>query len=323
VEDKDDHNTASFIELPDGHYLTSWSSHGENNEIDFRRSTRPKDATAWEPEVIYERSAANGSNGPNDVTYTNLIYLSEEGDGQGRLYNFFRNDLAESWDRWFVFSDDLGQTWEWGGRHTGQNESEIRPYPKYADNGRDTIYFVTTENVSGNNIWAGYFRDGQGHRMDGTVVDPDMFDDSAPPVGAYTSVMLSGERDAGERMTRLWTSDMDLDGDGNLAAVWRDYANGSSSDIRQFYGRWDGEQWLVNRMAYTGDATVVVQQDGSTRHRGTPLSALNPADVNVAYFSANVDPATDAPLISEADGRRNYEVFRAETSDMGASWTYH
>lgn len=324
AEDKDDHNTAAFLKLPDGHYLAAWSSHSENNEILLRRSTNPNDATSWETTQIYERSVADGASEPNDVTYNDLIFLSAEGTGQGRVYNFFRNDLADSWDRWFIYSDDLGVTWNWGGRHTGQDDPAIRPYPKYATNGVDTIWWVSSEDNSGDSVWSGYFKDGKNHDMTGTVVDSNIFDNTAPPVGAYTSVMLTGTLDDGTPMTRLWPRDLEYDANGNLAATWRGYGNGSNADIRQFYGRWDaiGEAWVVNRLGFTGDFNVTFQQDGTTDHRGTPLSAINPKNANVCYFTGNVDPATAAPLVSAADGRRNFEVFRAETTDGGASWTY-
>ncbi len=42
---------------------------------------------------------------------------------------------------------------------------------------------------------------------------------------------------------------------------------------------------------------MTVQQNGSTPHRGTPLSAINPKDADVCFFSANVDPATGAALV--------------------------
>ena len=324
AEDKDDHNTAAFLKLPDGHYLSAWSSHSENNQIHFRRSTNPGDATAWDPEILYERSVADGASGPNDVTYNDLIFLSAEGTGQGRIYNFFRNDLADSWDRWFIYSDDLGLTWNWGGRHTGQNDPAIRPYPKYATNGVDTIWWISSEDNSGQSVWSGYIKDGKNHQMDGTVVDADIFDNTAAAVGAYTAVMLTGTLDDGTPMTLLWPRDLEYDAQGNLAATWRGYGNGSNTDIRQFYGRWDafGGNWNVHRLCYIGDFDVTLQQDGSTPHRGTPLSAINPKDADVCFFSANVDPATGAALVSKADGRRNFEIFRAETSDAGATWSY-
>jgi len=324
AEDKDDHNTAAFLKLPDGHYLSAWSSHSENNQIHFRRSTNPGDATAWEPEQIYERSVADGASGTNDVTYNNLIFLSAEGTGQGRVYNFIRNEISGSWDRWFIYSDDLGVTWNWGGRHTGQNNSSIRPYPKYASNGVDIIWWISSEDNSGQSVWSGYIKGGKNHNMAGAVVDADIFDNTAPPVGAYTAVMLSGSLDEGTPITLLWPRDLEYDARGNLAATWRGYANGSNTDIRQYYGRWDatGGTWLVHRLCHIGDFSVTVQQDGSTPHRGTPLSAINPKNANVCFFSANVDPATGAALVSSADGRRNFEIFRAETSDGGATWAY-
>jgi hypothetical protein len=324
AEDKDDHNTAAFLQLPDGHYLSAWSSHSENNQIHFRRSTNPGDATSWEPEQLYERSAADGASGPNDVTYNELMFLSAEGTGQGRIYNFFRNDLADSWDRWFIYSDDLAATWNWGGRHTGENDPAIRPYPKYASNGVDTIWWISSEDNSGQNVWSGYIKDGKNHDMAGSIVDTNIFDNSAPPVGAYTAVMLSGTPDAGTPMERLWPRDLEYDAAGRLAATWRGYGNGSNTDIRQFYGRWDAISgtWNVHRLCYIGDYSVPVQQNGSTPHRGTALSAINPKDADVCFFSANVDPATGAALVSAADGRRNLEIFRAQTSDEGAIWSY-
>ncbi len=324
AEDKDDHNTAAFIKLPDGHYLSAWSSHSENDQIHFRRSTNPEDATSWEPEQIYERSVADGASGTNDVTYNNLVFLSAEGTGQGRLYNFIRNEISGSWDRWFIYSDDLGTTWNWGGRHTGQNNSSIRPYPKYATNGVDTIWWVSSEDNSGQSVWSGYIKNDANHQMNGTVVDADIFDNTAPAVGAYTAVMLSGTLDDGTPMSLLWPRDLEYDSAGNLAATWRGYGNGSSADIRQYYGRWDAdtETWNVHRLCFIGDFDVTLQQDGSTPHRGTPLSAINPKNANVCFFSANVDPDTGAPLVSAADGRRNFEIFRAETSNGGATWSY-
>ena len=323
-EDLDDHNTAAFIAMPDGHYITAWSSHSENNEILIRRSSQPGDATQWDATQIYERSVADGANGPNDVTYNNLIYLTDEGTGQGRLFNFFRNDLADSWDRWFIYSDDLGVSWNWGGRHTGMDDASIRPYPKYATNGVDTIWWITSETAGGENIYSGFIKDGQNHQMDGTVIDPNIYDNTAFENDEYTEVMLSGFIDEGDTMTDLWPRDLEYDSQGRLAAVWRGNANGSSTDVRQYYGRWDFDDnsWAVNRMCRTGNFRAALQQDGVSWSRGTPLSAINPSNVDVCFFSGNADPETGVVFNSSADGRPNMEVFRAETSDGGATWNY-
>lgn len=320
--DQDDHNTASFIKLSDDNYLASWSSHSNDNFIRFRRSTNPSDATAWNAEQTFERSASDGASGTNNVTYTNLHFLSAEGTGQGRIYNIFRNEGAGSWDRYFIYSDDLGQSWSFGGRITGEDTAGVRPYLKLANNGVDTIYFIASETASGNSIWSGYIKGGKIHKMDGVVVDNDIFDNAAPPVNQLTSVMLHGTLVGGESMENHWPRDMELDENGQLAATWRALVDGSGSDWRHFYGRWDGSQWIIHQLAYAGDFNLLFQQNGTDRHRGTPLSALNPSDVNVVYFTGSADPSTGIPLVSAADGRRNLEVFKAETDDLGVSWTY-
>jgi hypothetical protein len=316
-EDKDDHNTAAFIKLPDLHYYAAWTSHSENNYTYCRKSTNPEDATAWEPTEQYSRSLSDGATGRNDVTYANLIYLSAEGTGSGRLYNFFRNEGDGNWDRYFIFSDDLGVTWQWGGRHTGENRNGVRPYPKYASNGLDTIYFISSEDIDGDNIWSGFIRDGKSHKMDGTVVDPNIFDNDAPSVEAYTLVMMSGTVVDEMPMMELWTRDLELDSSGALAATWRAYGNGKCSDTRHFYGRWmpSTQTWFVNQLAFTGNLSILKQH-------GTPLSAINPANVNVVYFASSVDPETNSEILSSSTGRPMLEVYSAETSDNGESWTY-
>jgi hypothetical protein len=158
AEDKDDHNTAAFLKLPDGRYLSAWSSHSENNQIHFRRSTHPGDATSWEPEQIYERSVADGASGPNDVT--------------------------------------------------------------------------------------------------------------------CNTVMLSGSLDEGTPMTSLWPRDLEFDSVGKLAATWRGYANGSSADVRQYYGRWyfnaDNKGW---------DCTLVAWLDRGDE-ASDPLLSYTDADLS-------------------------------------------
>ncbi len=40
------------------------------------------------------------------------------------------------------------------------------------------------------------------------------------------------------------------------------------------------------------------------------------------YISTNVEPKSGAPLLSRADGKRHYEIFRGTTTDGGASWSW-
>lgn len=41
----------------------------------------------------------------------------------------------------------------------------------------------------------------------------------------------------------------------------------------------------------------------------------------MVYLSTNADPVTGRPLISKADGKRHWEIFRGRTRD-GATWKW-
>lgn len=69
-------------------------------------------------------------------------------------------------------------------------------------------------------------------------------------------------------------------------------------------------------MAFAGTALYDVECDY------TGLCALNPADVDTVYISTNSDPQTNSPLVSLADGKRHYEIYRGRTKDGGKTWIW-
>jgi hypothetical protein len=70
----------------------------------------------------------------------------------------------------------------------------------------------------------------------------------------------------------------------------------------------------VHPLAHAGTRLYPAEGDYSG------LVALDPADPYTVYISTNVDPDTGDPLISRADGRQHWELFRGRTRDGGASW---
>ncbi len=310
----DDHNAPAFVRRPDGRILTAYSKHTTGNFIYFRTTVNPNDTSSWGPETTFTRTDVDATGG-NDVTYNNLHYLPAEGTGQGRIYDFFRSRTAISWDRHCIYSDDLGTNWIYGGRLTGQSNVTVRPYTKYADNGSNRIYFITTENNGGPSIWSGYVEGGKVFRMNGTVSDTNLFDNSAPPVSNLTSVMTSGTVLNGASMQALWCSDLALDANGNPIATFRANAGGNDNDRRHMYARWDGTQWNVVQAAFAGAVPAGITGT-------TSLDVLDPNDTSTIYFSANVDPALNTAILSAADGLQHFEIFRGRTTDGGATWSY-
>jgi hypothetical protein len=316
----DDHDAPAFLKLADGRYLAAYMSHGAGPGVDgadrmrWRISTRPGDATEWQPEQTVSVGAG--------VSYANLYRLSAEG---GRIYNFHRGlGFNPNW----LYSDDDGRTFTYGGRllhwdRIPREPGSGRPYPRYCGNGVDTVHLMTTEDHPSNydnSIYHAYLKGGQLHHSDGK------------PIGA-----LSRARDTTikpDHLTRVyqgdadhvaWTNDIRLDdqqrpyiafsvqvGDGDK----RQQRSSGGQDLRYFYGRWDGARWAVHEIAFAGTRLYASQPD----YAG--LVALHPADPNVLWISTNSDPRSGAPLLSTADGQRHREIFRGVTADGGRTWTW-
>lgn len=101
----DDHAAPALWLHADGRLLAVYSKHGPENCFYSRLTRSPGDFTDWLPESKFipgDRSR---------ITYSNLLFLSGENGGRGRLYNFFRG-LDGSFKPSYGFSDDGGESWE-------------------------------------------------------------------------------------------------------------------------------------------------------------------------------------------------------------------
>ncbi len=319
----DDHAAAALLELTDGKVLAAWSSHGnspikENNGVLFyAKTTNKSDIQEWEQTKAY----------PSKGCYNNLFMLSEENN---RIYDFSRSyGFNPNW----YYSDDGGDTFKYGGRFLYWKFDPAdpkktpydgnRPYVKYASDNKSTIHFATTEDHPrgyDNSVYHGYIRGGRMFGSDGKEIAPlSNKMNSAPKPTDFTKVF------AGDADNVAWVCDMHLDEDGNPAIVFsvqkncgklRHIRNHQGLDLRYFYAKWNGKEWLCNQMAYAGTALYDVECDY------TGLCAINPADTSTVYISTNSDPQTNSPLVSATDGKRHYEIFKGKTSDGGKTWTW-
>lgn len=125
-----------------------------------------------------------------------------------------------------------------------------------------------------------------------------------------------------------WTVDLELAPDSGLpvtvfsvqrgGAAYRGKraAEGDGADHRYHYARFDGSRWAEHEMAHAGSRLYAGEDDY------TGLAAIDPQDPSVVVISTNADPATGAPLVSRADGKRHWELFRGRTEDGGATWKW-
>ena len=181
----DDHNIGAVWKRTDGRYLVTYCDHLDTSRnTRIRIATNPNDNSAWNPEFTFNW----GSSG--DITYSNLLFLSAEGAGQGRLYNITR---GQNRDPHLSYSDDQGNTWTYGGRLSSQPSSlgYSNGYYKFRSNGTDRIDFICTEahpRDYDNSIYHGYIKGGKSFNSLGVEIDSNIFDNTAPAPQNFTRV---------------------------------------------------------------------------------------------------------------------------------------
>jgi hypothetical protein len=309
--DQDDHAAPAFVVLPDGRYLAVYSKHARERKVYYRFS-EPSNALQWGEAQIFEPPGSDQQWAGDNVTYSNLFRMSG-----GGIYNFYR---GFSHDPNYMYSGDGGATWTYGGRLL-RGRDGYSPYLKYAFDGKNTIHFVATEDHPrnfDNSIYHGFLRDGEIHHSDGRVITKLSATTDAPLASWDLTKVFQGDGD-----NVAWMADIELDGQQRPYIAFSVQKDGrglpprqGGMDLRYYYGRWDGGAWHTHEMAYAGTRLYPYEDDY------TGLVALDPQDPNIVYISTDADPVAGKPLISAADGKRHYEIFRGETSDRGASWRW-
>ncbi len=304
-----DHATPALLALPDDRVFTIYSGHNHSRMF-YRTTVEPNDPREWTEPVAYRPGEKSR------VTYANLVRLSEENEGKGRIYNFFRG-FDPSWKPSWMTSDDGGETWSSHGLWIDMpSEDRHRPYVKYIGNGRDTIHFIFTEghpNNFDNSIYHAFYRDGKFHRTDGTVVHPVAEGPVTPDLA--TRVF------AGSDKRIAWANDLHLDAEGNPVAAYSvQYSEVGrlprghedwGQDLRYHYARWDGERWNEFQIAHAGTRLYAGEDDY------TGLICIDPNDVSTVFISADVDPVS-----GEALAGNRYQIFRGKTADGGENWEW-
>ncbi|MCA4133396.1 BNR-4 repeat-containing protein [Arthrobacter sp. M4] len=311
--ESDDHNAPALLIRTDGRYLAMYAKHKTDNYSRWRVSTRPHDASEWEPEQVFDWTELADGRG---ATYSNLHRLEAE----SRTYNFVR---AINDDPSIMASADDGQTWTFGGKlFTRPKIGYVNGYTRYASNGTDRIDLITTDHHPrdfNNSIYHGYIQDDALHTANGTVVNKPVFSSQGINQSALTTIFSAGMELDGDILTHGWTTDLRRNGN-QLAAVVSCRANDVNGplqrvqrldvdDHRLLYARFDGGTWVLHPLAVAGPALLPHEQDY------TGLAAIDPYDLDHVYISAPIDPRT-------GQGTEHYEIYSGRTSDGGASWQW-
>ncbi len=299
----DDHNSPAFLRRPDGRILTTYARHGTRNQIHYRVSTRKNSAAQWEPENVFVPSEVSR------VTYSNLFYLKKE----KRVYDFYRG-IHNSYKPSYNWSADGGDTWNAGGVVINVPlEFRHRPYAKYCSNNTDTIHIAYTEghpHVFDNSIYHTFYRAGNLHRSDGSVIRSLKEGLRSPDEG--TRIFQGGPNAV------AWTTDFHTIGRNELLLIYTVQMNGAGQkqgaevagqDHRFRLAHWDGRQWNDHEIAHAGSRLYRGEDDY------TGLAALDPHDPQTVFISTNAHPVTGEKL-------PHREIFRGRTTNYETfTWT--
>jgi hypothetical protein len=257
----DDHDNPSILVRPDGRLLVFWSTHA-GPTMWYRRSLRPEDVTAWEP----ERTLPTNTPGPLGYTYPNPVQLSAEGN---RIYLFWRGG---NFNPSLSTSSNNGDTWS-AARTVISNPGQ-RPYVKYASNGRDTIAMAFTEGHPRSlqtSIYYAAYRAGALHRADGSTI--------------ATMANLPIPLTAGDKVydqatnSRAWVHDVALDQAGHPVIVYATFP--TNTDHRYRYARWDGTRWTDRELVRAG-RSMSADPTGAYYSGGITLDHQDPSTVHLS-----------------------------------------
>ncbi len=301
----DDHNAPAFLVRDDGRLLAVYAGHGTENRFRYRVSRRPGDPGAWGEERSFTPSPSSR------ITYSNLHRLTGK---KGRILNFYRglDDLFKPSVAW---SDDEGETWASGGIVVDvPDEFRHRPYVKYVSDGRGVVHLLYTEGHPrnfDNSVFHVALRDGLLHRSDGVPIRP-LTDGLRSP--AEGTRVFRGDAD-----NVAWVLDASLDAEGRPFVAYS-VQTGSAGlppgkggeDHRYRLARWNGAQWVDGEIAFAGTRLYPREDDY------TGGVALVSENSDTVFVSTNSHPDTGAPLVSAADGRQHWEIFRGSKRGEGS-----
>jgi hypothetical protein len=323
----DDHASPAFMIRPDGKYLVTWSKHGNDKYIRTNISTEPGNPNNWKGKVLSDAPQRG-------ITYTNPYFLSAENNGKGLIFNGIR---SLGFDSNFIWSNDLGENWNYGGRVLDANDSWPnnpdggRAYVKYAGDGKSKVHLFSTDDhplvnfnkertAPGpylNSIYYAYIEKGKLYKDNGIVIDENLLDDKGVPPTQMTLLMKDSTLVGGSAMRRGWVTDIKVADDNNPIGIIQFRANDNPMDHRYFYVRKKDGEWNVNFLAYGGDYIADDKQEDYTG-----LASVDAANPDVVFISTSCDPVTGKPLISKVTNKQQNEIFVGKTTDLGKTWKW-
>lgn len=246
----DDHNNPTFLVLPDERIMIFYARHTDEPCFYYRVSREPGDITTLGSEIRLETDY--------NTTYPSPFILSDDPEhiylcwrGIGWHPTIARLTLPDAQDK---------VTFDWGPHQIVRSMNGaggVRPYAKYASNGRDKIYLAYTsthpDNQHENHIYFNYLdihskelKDIKGNRLS-VVGDPLLHDVNTSP--AYREKHPFAVVDSSPYRNWIWELTLDQNENPVMATVGISHDK-SSHDY--YHIRWKGNRWQKTFLSNAG-----------------------------------------------------------------------
>jgi hypothetical protein len=258
VSNVDDHNNpAILVRDSDKRLMVFYPKYHSFDDLAYRVSTNPEDATAWGSETALDPDSTTGYGYPCPVEIVS----------EGKIYLFYRKLTGTDWR--FIVSSDDGATWSastglFGGGYGGN------PYRVLTSNGTRIDFLVSSEDAASTGGVAHFYYDGSDSTWkgsDGTSIGTPPFDWSE-----LTKIYDPGS-------VYVWISDITYDDSGNPHATYYRYPGGTATDQDLYEAQWNGSTWTSTKICDEGTGPV----PGRAIYPG--VSKLDPDDETICWVA--------------------------------------
>ncbi|HEY4329675.1 MAG TPA: BNR-4 repeat-containing protein, partial [Phycisphaerae bacterium] len=318
----DDHMAPVLLKRSDGRYLAAFTKHDLDNLMRWSLSTRPNDASAWDP----LKTVSGNSLDDHGMCFSNLIQLpappispnaaATAAPRPGRIFNFTRGPGD---DPNYMLSDDNGLTFKYGGHillwDNPDPKNPGRPYIKYAAANTNQIWMACTQDhpnelPTGTGIYASFIRNNAIFTSNATRIGPLSTTTDATIKPTQLTEVFKGAPDA-----VAYLDDLKI-GPDNQPVLTFSVRKDDGHDLRYYFARFDGRDWHSREIAHAGTTIYM----GESNYAG--LAAIDNFDPYTLFISANSDPVIGTALKSTADGKRHFEIFQGTSTDQGQTFTW-
>lgn len=293
----DDHDSPTFLVLPDGRVMVFYSRHTDEPCFYYRISSAPGDITTLGEEHVIPVD--------HNTTYPSPMILANDPD---HIYLCWRGINWHPTIARLTLPDADGNVEISDGPYQIVQSTGARPYAKYTSDGKNRIHMAYTtghpDNENPNYLYYNYIdihdltlRDIHGQKVADIGKEVFNVDKSEEFADAHPTVMVDASP------YRDWVWQIATDNNGYpVVAMTRISPDKKSHNY--YVARWDGKEWRKDFIAHAGGH---FHQSPDIEHCYSAGMAINPDNTSEIYCSVPVDGA---------NGRR-YEIVRFSLDSNG------